>query len=187
MPISLLVASSDDHFREMVRENLLNVQNAKIIAEYPEVSANLYTRVPQALERHPDAALVIDLSSDPDFCLQTLEKTKQAAPDLYVIASNFSTEGEMVIATLRAGANDFMVQPIKRIEFRDCMTRLEKAPRHVAAGASKLGKIYTFLGVKGGVGTTTLAVNFARLLPPRNENTVLPHLGFHSNLPGMSL
>ena len=33
------------HFREMVRENLLNVQNAKIVAEYPEVSPNLYIRV----------------------------------------------------------------------------------------------------------------------------------------------
>src|SRR5258708_11711888 len=187
MPISLLVASSDDHFREMVRENLLNVQNAKIVAEYPEVSANLYIRVLQDLERHPDAALVIDLSGDPDFCLKTLEKTKQAAPDLYVIASNFSTEGEMVISTLRAGANDFMVQPIKRIEFRDCMTRLEKAPRHVAAGASKLGKIYTFLGVKGGVGTTTLAVNFAGVLAQRKKNTVLLDLDWTSNDAAMQL
>ena len=62
MSISLLVASPDDRFREMVRENLLNVQNAKIIAEYPEVSANLYIRVLQDLERHPDAALIIDLA-----------------------------------------------------------------------------------------------------------------------------
>jgi pilus assembly protein CpaE len=187
MSISLLVASSDDHFREMIRENLLNVQNAKIIAEYPEVSANLYIRVLQDLERHPDAALVIDLSSDPDFCLKTLEKTKQAAPDLYVIASNFSTEGEMVIATLRAGANDFMVQPIKRIEFRDCMTRLEKTPRHVAAGGSKLGKIYTFLGVKGGVGTTTMAVNFAGVLAQRKKTTVLLDLDWTSNDAAMQL
>lgn len=187
MSISLLVASSDDHFREMVRENLLNVQNAKIIAEYPEVSANLYIRVLQDLERHPDAALIIDLAGDPDFCLKALEKTKQAAPDLYAIASNFSTDGEMVISTLRAGANDFMVQPIKRIEFRDCMTRLEKTPRHVAAGGSKLGRIYTFLGVKGGVGVTTLAVNFAGVLAQRKKTTVLLDLDWTANDAAMQL
>ena len=64
MPISLLVASSDEHFREMVRENLLNIANAKVLAEYPDVSANLYIRVLQDLERHPDAALVVDLAGD---------------------------------------------------------------------------------------------------------------------------
>ena len=56
---------------------------------------------------------------------------------------------------MRAGANEFLLQPIKRTEFRDAMGRLERAPRHGAAGESKLGKIYTFIGTKGGVGTTT--------------------------------
>ena len=33
-PVTLLVASSDEHFREMVRDNLLNVPNAKVVSEY---------------------------------------------------------------------------------------------------------------------------------------------------------
>lgn len=187
MPISLLVASSEDHFREMIRENLLNVQNAKILSEYPEVNANLYIRVLQDLERHPEAALVVDLGSDPEACLKALEKVKQAAPDLYAIASNYSSDGELVIATLRAGANDFLMQPIKRIEFRDAMARLEKAPRRASTGASKLGKIYTFLGVKGGVGTTTLAVNFAGVLAQRKQTTVLLDLDWSANDAAMQL
>ena len=187
MPISLLVASPDDHFRDMIRENLLNVQNAKVVAEYPEVAANLYIRVLKDLERHGEAALVIDLGSDAESCLKALEKVKQAAPDLYVIASSYSAEGEMVIAALRAGANDFLVQPVKRIEFRDCMARLEKAPRRVAAGSSKLGKLYTFLGVKGGVGTTTLAVNFAAVLAQRKQHTVLLDLDWAASDAAMQL
>src|SRR5690348_1295808 len=107
MSIVLLVASSDDQFRETVRENLLNVANAKAVAEYPEVTANLYIRVLQDLERNPEAALVIDLAGDTDANLKALEKVKQATPDLYVIASSYSAEGEMVIAALRAGASDF--------------------------------------------------------------------------------
>src|SRR6266545_5751321 len=158
MGIALLVASSDEHFREIVRENLLNIQNAKVISEYPEVASNLYIRVLQDLERHPEAALVIDLAGDPDTTLKALEKVKQAAPYLYVIASNYSADGETVIASLRAGANDYLVQPLKRIEFRDAIARLERTPRKAAAGGSKLGKLYTFLGAKGGVGTTTLAM-----------------------------
>jgi pilus assembly protein CpaE len=181
MPISLLVASSDELFRETIRESLLNIPTARVISEYPEVSSNLYIRVLQDLERHPEAALVVDLANDPDGALKSLEKVKQAAPDLYVIASNYHADGETVIASVRAGANDFLVQPIKRAEFREAMTRLERTPRRAASGASRLGKVYTFLGTKGGAGTTTLAVNFAGVLAQRKQQTVLVDLDLTAN------
>ena len=181
MSIVLLVASSDESFREMVRDNLVNVQGARVAAEYHEVSSNLYIRVLQDLERNPEAALVLDLASDTEGSLKTLEKVKQAAPDLYVIASNYSLDGETVIAALRSGASDYLVQPVKRVEFRDAITRLERAPRRAASGTSKLGKVYTFLGAKGGVGTSTLAVNFAGVLAQRKQNTVLIDLDWTAN------
>src|ERR1700719_522940 len=137
MPISLLVASSDERFRETIRESLVNIAGAKVISEYPEVASNLYIRVLQDLERHPHAALIADLALDPDGSLKALEKVKQAAPDLYVIASSYHADGEIVLASVRSGANDFLIQPIRRSEFRDAMTRLERTPRRAASGASK--------------------------------------------------
>jgi pilus assembly protein CpaE len=181
MPISLLVASPDEHFRENIRESLVNVLNARIVSEYAEISSNLYIRVLQDLERNPDAALVVDLAGDPEASLKALEKVKQAAPDVYVIASNYHADGETVIASLRAGASDFLVQPVKRIEFRDAMARLERAPRRAVVGASRLGKVYSFLGAKGGVGVTTLAVNFAAILAQNKQQTVLVDLDFTAN------
>jgi pilus assembly protein CpaE len=181
MPISLLVASSDPHFRESITESLLNVPTAKMISEYPEVSSNLYIRVIQDLERHPDAALIIDLASDPEGALKVMEKVKQAAPDLYILASNYHADGETVIAAVRAGANDFLTQPLKRIEFRDAMARLERAPRRASVTVSRLGKVYSFLGVKGGAGATTLAVNFASVLAQRKQSVVLIDLDFTAN------
>src|SRR5436190_13580684 len=142
----------------MVRDNLINLSEAKIVAEYQEVAANLYIRVLQDLERHPHAGLIVDISGDPDGAIKAIEKVKQAAPDLFVMVSNFSTDGETVIQCMRAGANEFLGQPIRRTEFRDAMSRLERAPRQSGgAGESKLGKIYTFIGTRGGVGTTTMA------------------------------
>lgn len=181
MSILLLVASADEHFREMVRDNLMNVQNVKVAAEYVEVSSNLYIRVLQDLERHPEAALIVDLSVDTEGSLKALEKVKQAAPDLYAIASNYSADGDAVIASVRAGANDYLVQPVRRVEFRDAIARLERVPRRAATGTSKLGKIYTFIGVKGGVGTTTLAVNFASVLAQRKQRAVLLDLDWNAN------
>jgi pilus assembly protein CpaE len=176
MPISLLVASSDEQFRESIRESLLNIEHAKIVSTYPEVSSNLYIRVLQDLERTPDAALIVDLAADPENALKAMEKVKQAAPEIYVIASNYHADAEMVMASLRAGCNDFLVQPVRRTEFRDVMARLERAPRRAVSGTSRLGKIYAFLGAKGGAGTTTIAVNFATVLAQRKQSTVLVDL-----------
>lgn len=181
MPISLLVASPDERFRENIRESLVNIEGAKVISEYPEVSSNLYIRVLQDLERHPEAALIVDLSGDSDASLKALEKVAQAAPDLYVIASDFHADGETVIASVRGGCRDFLVQPVKRLEFREAMSRLERTPRRAAAGVSRLGKVYTFLGATGGAGATTLAVNFAGVLAQRKKQTVLVDLDFTAN------
>src|ERR1051325_8261303 len=182
-----MIASSDEHFREMVRDNLLNIPNTKVVAEYQEVAPNLYIRVLQDLERHPGSGLIVDLSNDPEGAVKAIEKVKQAAPDLFVMVSNSHADGETVVACMRAGANEFLLQPLKRSEFRDAMGRLERAPRHAAAGESKLGKIYTFIGTKGGLGTTTMAVNFAAVLAQRKASTVLIDLDWTGNDAAMQL
>ena len=185
--IALMVASNDEHFREMVRDHLLNIPNGKIVAEYQEVAANLYIRVLQDLERNPGAGLIVDLSGDSDGAVKAMEKVKQAAPNLFIIASNFHADAEVVIACMRAGANEFLLQPIKRTEFRDAMGRLERAPKQTVAGESKLGKVYTFIGTKGGVGTTTMAVNFAAVLAQRKISTVVLDLDWVGNDVAMQL
>ncbi|NDJ12107.1 MAG: response regulator [Acidobacteriia bacterium] len=181
VPFVLMVASSDEHFREMVRDNLLNIPNSKVGSEYQEVSSNLYVRVLQDIERHPNSAVVVDLSGDTETGLKSLERLKQAVPDLYVIVSNYHADGETVIQAMRMGANDFLQQPIKRSDFRDAMARFERAPRRVVSTESKLGKVYTFLGAKGGVGTTSLAVNFAAVLAQRKQSVVAVDLDWTAN------
>src|SRR5207245_2981123 len=54
-------------------------------------------------------------------------------------------------------------------------------------GGSKLGKVCTFLGARGGVGTTTLAVNFAGVLAQRKQNSVLLDLDWTANDVAMQL
>jgi pilus assembly protein CpaE len=186
-PLTLMVASGDEHFREMVRDNLANIPNAKVISEFQEVAANLYIRVLQDLERNPHAGLILDLSGDSEAGVKALEKIKQAAPDVYVIASHYHADGETVIACMRAGANEFLLQPLKRTEFRDAMARFERAPKRAAASESKLGKVYTFLGAKGGAGTTALAVNFAAVLAQRKQSTVMIDLDWVGNDVAMQL
>src|SRR5689334_21390283 len=106
MSTALMIASHDMSFREAVRDHLLNVPDSKVVAEYQEITANLYVRVLQDRERHPGAGLIVDISADTETAIRELEKVKQMAPDMFVIASNFQADGETVIACMRAGANE---------------------------------------------------------------------------------
>jgi pilus assembly protein CpaE len=180
-PFVVMIASSDEHFREMVRDNLMNIPNAKPGSEYQEVSPSIYIRVLQDLERTPQALLFVDLSADVETAVKSIEKVKQAIPDLYIVASHFHADGETVMAAMRAGASDFLLQPLKRLDFRDAMGRYERAPKRTTASESKLGRIYTFIGTKGGAGTTTLAVNFAAVLAQRKQSAVLVDLDWVGN------
>ena len=187
MSFTLLIASTDDQVRDLVRDSLANTPNARIVAEYPDVTPNLYIRVLQDVERHPDAALFLDISSDPVNGIKSLEKLKQAVPDLYVIVCDYSEDGESILLTIRSGANDYLTMPVKRSDLRDALTRLERTPRRSIAGGSQLGRIYTFLGAKGGVGTTALAVNFATVLAQRKKQTVMLDVNWTANDVAMQL
>jgi pilus assembly protein CpaE len=186
-PFVLMIASGDEHFREMVRDNLLNIPNSKAGPEYQEVSTSLYVRVLQDAERHPNSAVILDLSNDTEGGLKALERLKQAVPDMYVIVSHYHAEADTVIQSMRMGANDFLLQPIKRADFRDAVARFERAPKRLAGTESKLGKVYTFLGTKGGIGTTTLAVNFASVLAQRKQSVVAVDLDWTANDVAMQL
>lgn len=187
MSFTLLIASADEQVRDLVRDSLANTPNARIVAEYPDVTPNLYIRVLQDVERHPDAALFLDISSDPVNGIKSLEKLKQAVPDLYVIVCDYSEDGESILLTIRSGANDYLTMPVKRSDLRDALTRLERTPRRTIAGGSQLGRIYTFLGAKGGVGTTALSVNFATVLAQRKKQTVMLDVNWTANDVAMQL
>jgi pilus assembly protein CpaE len=72
----------------------------------------------------------------------------------------------LLIEVLRAGAKEFIPQPIQADEVRRSLTSLKDkfkaAPSQRRKG--KLGQIISVVGSKGGVGTTTVAVNLATSL-----------------------
>jgi pilus assembly protein CpaE len=187
MSFTLMIASADEQVRELVRDAVAATPGARVLTEFVDVSANLYIRVLQELDRTPEAALLLDISGDPVGGLKALEKLRQAVPELYIIATDYSEDGESILLTIRSGATDYLTMPLKRSDLRDALLRLDRAPRRAITGGSQLGKIYTFLGAKGGVGTTSLAVNFATIQAQRKKQTVLLDLDWASNDVAMML
>jgi pilus assembly protein CpaE len=71
---------------------------------------------------------------------------------------------------LRLGARECFTYPIKEEEFQQAMNRVLARAAHQAAGAPR---IVSFLGCKGGAGTTFVAGNTALLLARERQGQVL--------------
>jgi pilus assembly protein CpaE len=88
------------------------------------------------------------------------------------------TDTQAKIAGLRCGADDYVVQPANPHELsarvRGLLVRFGSADRHAASARSgpTLGRVYAWYGAKGGVGTTTLAINTAIELRRQTKRSV---------------
>jgi pilus assembly protein CpaE len=80
-----------------------------------------------------------------------------------IIMLTAEAEVEQKIRGLRAGADDYLVKPFHPAELlariKSLLARF--APKDLMVGRPPLGRVLAFYGAKGGVGTTTIAINVA--------------------------
>jgi pilus assembly protein CpaE len=80
-----------------------------------------------------------------------------------IIMLTAEREVEQKVRGLRAGADDYLIKPFHPAELlariKSLLARF--APREVLVGRPPLGRVLALYGAKGGVGTTTIAINAA--------------------------
>jgi pilus assembly protein CpaE len=107
----------------------------------------------------PDV-VIVDGCNALSTAMQTVERVRVAAPtaSIFFVAQNAASD--LILHSMRAGANEFLTWPPTREALEDAIrrmaTRLEANP-----GDRSPTTTLAFFGAKGGVGTTTVAVNCA--------------------------
>jgi pilus assembly protein CpaE len=180
MAIQLIVASPDPRFHDFVREQLARMPSAEIVSTHEDMGPNLSVRMAHDLNLYPESAVLMDISADSEQGLRSLEQIRQSVPSLYAILSALAVSEDFLLRSMRMGSSDFLQQPLKRAEFSESMTRLEEHLQRIHRQGRQIGRMYTFAGVKGGVGTTTAAVNLAAMCARQNKSTVLVDLDMDS-------
>jgi pilus assembly protein CpaE len=90
-------------------------------------------------------------------------RAEEAGSHVPIIMLTAEAEVEQKIRGLRAGADDYLVKPFHPAELlariKSLLARF--APKDLLVGRPPLGRVLAFYGAKGGVGTTTIAINVA--------------------------
>ena len=107
--------------------------------------------------------LVMEIGDEPQKDIQFANtlKTSGIARDIFFTSSN--TNPDILIEALRLGAKEFFIQPLKKEEVKKALLKIkgQKEGKKGEGDSVKKGKIINVFGSKGGVGTTTVAVNLA--------------------------
>ena len=88
-----------------------------------------------------------------------------AIGEFFVTSQNQDTD--LLLRAMRAGSKEFIKQPLEEREVREALQSFQKRKLQTAfreQAPAHDGKIIHLMGTKGGVGTTTVAVNMALVL-----------------------
>jgi pilus assembly protein CpaE len=108
----------------------------------------------------PDLAL-IDLRGDAAGGLAAIERLRAAHPTTAIFAIAGTTDPELILQAMRAGANEFFTWPPQQDGFYGALRRTAARRETAQAAARQPSATLVFFGAKGGSGTTTVAVNCA--------------------------
>lgn len=131
-------------------------------------------------EIHPEVC-VIDLDHDRRMALDTVEYLRRTSlTPISIFAVSNRMDSESIIAAMRSGCIEYLEKPLVADRIQEALVQLSRKKRDSLVSAVQ-GKLITLMGVKGGVGTTTLAVHLAYSLAKRGKKVLLidhhPELG----------
>jgi pilus assembly protein CpaE len=102
--------------------------------------------------------VIVDTRGDPSSAMSTIERLRGAAPHAGIFAVALQADPDLILQSMRAGANEFFTWPPPEETFHGAIRRTA-ARRETTQGARAAATTLVFFGAKGGAGTTTLAVN----------------------------
>jgi len=126
---------------------------------------------------------IVDFDLDPDQAVESCRYLQAMfAGKVAVMAIAESRDPDLLLRAMRGGCTEFIPKPFKPESLYATLTQFEHQIAAKATPSLTSGSILTFLGAKGGVGTTTLAVHMAMyLVQSHNKRTLLidhhPQLG----------
>jgi pilus assembly protein CpaE len=154
--LSVALIGPEEHRRHAMARILAEAQASvtREFASYPDLDD-----LPRLLEGDYDVIL-IELDHNPEHALELVENICGSS-SVIVMVYAAQLDPEMLVRCMRAGAREFLTDPIVLGTIEEAMVRVSVRRPITRPVRKTLGKVLLFLSAKGGSGVTTIASNFA--------------------------
>ncbi|MEM8864231.1 MAG: AAA family ATPase [Planctomycetota bacterium] len=166
--LRLAVVDPNDATRESLKSTLMGLETVWLEAE-----CSRYAFFLDVLEQtKPDVGFV-SMDDDPEKAVALVEQVCREKPEITLLVASSSTDGNLILKTMRAGAKEFLTQPLKPEDLAAALQRVSRVKFGEGSTQSRGCKVIAVSGATGGVGSTSLAVNLGCELASKPENSVV--------------
>jgi len=164
--LRLAIVDPDDSARESLKKMLLGMDMVWLEAECSRYA--FFADV--VAQTTPDVG-VVALDKDPDEALRLISLLAANSPDTAILATSSKSDGDLILRTIRAGAKEFLTQPLRIEDAVGALERIGQIRFGHKEGKTRGCKVISVCGATGGVGTTSVAVNLGCELASREGNS----------------
>lgn len=166
--LRIAVVDPNDATRENLKTVLVGLDMVWLEAE-----CSRYEFFSDVVEQtKPDIALVA-MDTNPDQASQLVSEVATQSPDCIVLVTSSSSDGRLILQAMRAGAKEFLTEPLKAEDLAAALQRVKQQRGGVNGGANQGCKVVAVAGATGGVGTSSIAVNLSCSLAADESNSVV--------------
>jgi pilus assembly protein CpaE len=165
--LRIAIVDPNDQTRESLKVVLLGLDTVWLEAE-----CSRYEFFADVVEQtQPDIGLVA-MDSDTAKAIELVAEVSSKSPKCTLLVSSGSTDGRLILESMRAGAKEFLTEPLKE---EDLAAALQRVKRQVGGEkkASQGCKVVAIAGATGGVGSSSISVNLACALAKHPDNSVV--------------
>src|SRR5215831_1102795 len=138
------IAQSDERLREIGKG--IAAAQARITHQFNEHPAT--AALSRLMESGCDV-IIVDLDPAVEPAIELIETICSLSVSVTVMACWTGNEGDVVIRAMRAGAREFLIEPLAGTTLREALNRAASR-REQRTPARTIGKILIFRGAKGG-------------------------------------
>jgi len=177
--LGIVTVSVDRQAAAGLRDIVESLPGFDITGELTQWDATDASVLDELQQRRPDVC-VIDFDNNREGAALRAEQIKNAMPATAVFALASDSHPERIIEAMRSGCSEYLLKPPARERVVEALVKHEQKKRERSAPVKK-GKVYAFIGVKGGTGVTTLATHVGAFAAQSGTKTLLidqhPDLG----------
>lgn len=165
--LRIAVVDPKDASRDALKSSILGLDTVWLEAECSRYE--FFSDV--VAQTNPDIGFVA-LDSNPDRALELVAELTKTAPECAILVTSTSTDGNLILRAMRAGAKEFLTQPLKPEDVALALQRVSRQRSGGGSGSSDGCMVIAVTGATGGVGTTSIAVNLGCALAADPNNSV---------------
>lgn len=169
----IAIVDPSDATREPLRNLLLSIESVWLEAE----CSRYEFFIDVAKQSNPDL-VVVTLDADHGKALQLIQQLTVELPAMPILAVSARGDGQSILQALRAGAKEFLTAPVVLEELLTAMQRLRSGRAGsngsiaINGQANAQSLVVSVVGSRGGVGSTSIAVNLGCILAQNQHNNV---------------